>query len=127
MAADTTAKAALCLQISNSQVLFSDFKPLIVTHVNEIWQYSWDTEINNNFHKVQPYQPVIKSLIVYTLPRKDEVVIHRPYGTHASDTFTPVEKRTVTIVQFLSNTINSGTHIACLSPSFCFQKMPLFS
>ena len=73
-AADATAKAALCLQVSNSKVPYSDFKPLITVHANRKWQELWDTEINNKLHGIEP---MIKSASLCKLPRRDEVIIHR--------------------------------------------------
>ena len=84
-AADATAKAALCLQISNSQIPHTDFKPLISSYVNSCWQQCWNTENNNKLHAIQP---TIKPVVLVRLPRRDEVLIHRlrvghTYLTHS--------------------------------------------
>jgi ribonuclease HI len=89
-AADATAKAALCLQVSNSKVPYSDFKPMITAHANKLWQHSWDTETNNKLHKVQP---IIKPSILYKLSRRDEVIIHRLRIGHTHLTHSYLLKR----------------------------------
>ena len=89
-AADATAKAALCLQVSNSKVPYSDFKPLITAHANKMWQQLWDTEINNKLHKIQP---IIKPSNLYKLPRRDEVIIHRLRLGHTHLTHSYLLKR----------------------------------
>ena len=90
-AADATAKAALCLQVSNSKVPYSDFKPLIIAHANKMWQQLWDTEINNKLHKIQP---IIKPSNLYKLPRRrDEVIIHRLRLGHTHLTHSYLLKR----------------------------------
>ena len=88
--ADATAKAALCLQVSNSKVPYSDFKPLITAHANKTWQQLWDAEINNKLHKIQP---IIKSSNLYKLPRRDEVIIHRLRLGHTHLTHSYLLKR----------------------------------
>ena len=72
--ADNEAKAALSLQPSNLPVPYTDFKPLIYNYINKRWQQSWDTEINNKLHHIQPQ---IVSEPVLHLPRRDEILIHR--------------------------------------------------
>jgi ribonuclease HI len=73
-AADATAKAALSLRVSLSPVPYCDFKPLIGTYVNSLWQKSWDGETHNKLHRLQP---VIGQYRHGKLTRRDEVVIHR--------------------------------------------------
>lgn len=73
-AADATAKAALSLQMSMSPVPYSDFKPLVCTYVNSVWQKRWDGETNNKLHRLQP---VVGTYRHGKLTRRDEVVIHR--------------------------------------------------
>jgi hypothetical protein len=48
-AANATAKAAICLQISNSLIPYSDLKPLISSHLNNCWQQSWKQKPITNF------------------------------------------------------------------------------
>ena len=70
---DACAKAALSLQMTMSTVPYSDFKPLIGTYIQSLWQTSWNGEINK-FHRIQP---VIGSFKRLNLTRRDEVIIHR--------------------------------------------------
>lgn len=84
-AADATAKAALCLQKSNSLVPYSDFKPLINTYAIKCWQQSWNAELDNKLHKIQNS---VNSSVQYKLARRDEVILHRlrvghTYLTHS--------------------------------------------
>jgi hypothetical protein len=73
-AVDATAKAALNLSIAGSYIPYSDFKPLINSYVAAKWQQSWDAEVCNKLHGVQPRTGSAKA---YRLPRRDEVIIHR--------------------------------------------------
>jgi hypothetical protein len=73
-AADATAKAALSLQLCETTVPYSDFKPLVAIYVKGVWQKSWDGENNNKLHCIKP---VIGPFAKTSLPRRDEVVIHR--------------------------------------------------
>jgi ribonuclease HI len=74
VAVDAAAKAALNLPIAVSYIPYSDFKPLINSYVATKWQQSWDAEVRNKLHGVQPR---IGSARAYRLPRRDEVIIHR--------------------------------------------------
>lgn len=83
--ADSEAKAALQLPVSKLPVPHTDFVALIKSYVDKLWQQSWDTEANNKLHSIQP---LIHSLPVYKLPRRDERLIHRlrvghTYLTHS--------------------------------------------
>ena len=78
-AADATTKAALCLEISNSLIPYSDLKPLITSHLNNCWQQSWNAETNNKLHRIQP---LIRPPKLVHLPRRDEVIIHRLHVDH---------------------------------------------
>jgi hypothetical protein len=53
-AADATAKAALSLQLCETMVPYSDFKPLVAIYVKGVWQKSWDIENNNKLHCIKP-------------------------------------------------------------------------
>ena len=71
---DAAAKAALCLPEGGTPVPCSDFYPVINAHIQSRWQQSWNTEINNKLHKIQP---VLRQSKPYHLPRRDELLIHR--------------------------------------------------
>jgi len=73
-AVDAAAKAALNLPESTVVVPYSDFYPVINTRIKQCWQRSWDTEVNNKLHSIEP---VIKPSKAYHLPRRDELLIHR--------------------------------------------------
>jgi ribonuclease HI len=74
VAADAAAKAALTLFPASSAIPYSDFKPVINSYAAAKWQKSWDAEVSNKLHKIQPR---IGSSRVYRLPRRDELIIHR--------------------------------------------------
>jgi ribonuclease HI len=74
VAVDAAAKAALNLPIAVSNITYSDFKPLVNSYVATKWQQSWDAEVCNKPHGVQPR---IGSASACRLPRRDEVIIHR--------------------------------------------------
>lgn len=83
--ADCEAKAALQLPASSLPVPYTDFVGLIKSYVNRRWQQSWDTEANNKLHGIQP---LIQTLPIHSLPRRDERLIHRlrlghTYLTHS--------------------------------------------
>jgi kelch-like protein 2/3 len=73
-AADTAAKAALLMPISKLTLPYSDYLPLIRTHVLKQWQSSWSLETENKLHAIEPTVTIVKS---YRLPRRDEIIIHR--------------------------------------------------
>ena len=73
-AADTAAKAAALMPISNLTLPYSDYFPLIRTHVLKQWQSSWSLETENKLHAIEPTVNITKS---NRLPRRDEIVIHR--------------------------------------------------
>jgi hypothetical protein len=72
--ADATAKAALSLQLSENMIPYSDFKPLVAVYEKGVWQKSWDGQNNIKLHCIKP---VIGPFAKTSLPRRDEVVIHR--------------------------------------------------
>jgi hypothetical protein len=73
-AVDAVAKSSVSLPISNAEIPHTDFKPLISSHVKTCWQLCWNWDTNNKLFKIQP---VIKSVTVNRLPRRDEILIHR--------------------------------------------------
>jgi hypothetical protein len=73
-AADATAKAALCLPVSDIHVPHTDFKTLVFSYTSSRWQQSSSTEKDNKLHKIQP---TIKPVVINRLPCRDEVTIHR--------------------------------------------------
>ena len=66
-AADTAAKAAELMPISNLTLSYSDYLPLIRTHVLNQWQSSWSLETENKLHAIEPMVNITKS---YRLPRR---------------------------------------------------------
>ena len=62
------------MPISNLTLLYSDYLPLIRTHVLKQWQSSWSLETENKLHAIEPTVNETKS---YRLPRRDEIIIHR--------------------------------------------------
>ena len=73
-AADTAAKAAVHMPISDLTSPCSDYFPLIRIHVLKQWQSSWSLETGNKLHGLEPTVNITYS---YRLPRRDEVIIHR--------------------------------------------------
>ena len=73
-AADTAAKAAVLMPINNLTLPYSDYFPLIRTHVLKQWQSSWSLETENKLLAIEPTVNITKS---YWLPRRDEIIIHR--------------------------------------------------
>jgi ribonuclease HI len=84
IAVDAIAKAGVSIPISNAEIPHTDFKPLISSNVKSCWQLCWNSDTNKLFK----IQPVIKSVIVNRLPRRDEILIDRlrvrhTYLTHS--------------------------------------------
>ena len=73
-AADTSAKAALLMPVSNLTLPHSDYFALIRNYVLSQWQTSWSLETQNKLHAVEPKVNLTKS---YRLSRRDEIIIHR--------------------------------------------------
>jgi hypothetical protein len=73
-AADTAAKAALLVPVSNVTLPYSDYFPLIRTHVLNQWQASWslETQFVNKLHATEPMVNTTKS---YRLPHREERII----------------------------------------------------
>ena len=72
--ADSAAKSALDLDISNDTVPYTDFKPLIREYTTALWEARWDGQETNKLHEIQPhlgYHPLLQ----YT--RRESVVLHR--------------------------------------------------
>jgi ribonuclease HI len=88
--ADSEAKAALQLPVTNLPVPHADFVGLIKSYVDKRWQQSWDTEVHNKLHGIQP---LIHTLPMYNLPRRDERLIHRLRVGHTHLTHSFVLKK----------------------------------
>ena len=73
-AADNAAKAALLMPVTNLTIPYSDYYPLIRTHVLKQWQSSWNLETQNKLHAIEPSVNITR---MYHLPRRDEIIIHR--------------------------------------------------
>ena len=73
-AADTAAKAALLMPVSNLTLPYSDYFPLIRTRALNQWHSSWSLETQNKLHAIEPTVNITKS---YRLPCRDEIIIHR--------------------------------------------------
>jgi hypothetical protein len=72
-AADTAAKAALLLPMSNLTVPHSDYCSLKRIHVLKQGQQSWDSETQNKLQIIEPKLNVINDY----RPQRDEIIIHR--------------------------------------------------
>ena len=60
-AADTAAKAAVLMPLSNLTLPYSDYFPMIRTHVLKHWQSSWSLETENKLHAIEPTVNITKS------------------------------------------------------------------
>jgi hypothetical protein len=65
---DALAKAGVSLPVTNAEITRTDFNPLISSHVKNGWLLCRNSDTNNKLFKIQP---VIKSVIVNRLPRRD--------------------------------------------------------
>jgi len=72
-AADSAAKDALLLPVSNLTVPHSDYKSLIRLHALRQWQLRWNCETENKLHSIEPRVNVMN---MFRLPRRDEIIIH---------------------------------------------------
>ncbi|GFS05578.1 ribonuclease HI [Elysia marginata] len=60
---DELAKLALNQEIHNDkQVIWSDLKLKVNTHVEQLWQTDWDTEVDNKLHEIRL---ILKERLVY--------------------------------------------------------------
>ncbi|GFR58237.1 RNA-directed DNA polymerase from transposon X-element [Elysia marginata] len=49
------AKLALNQEINDGkQVIWSDLKIKVNTHLEQLWQTDWDTEVDNKLHEIRP-------------------------------------------------------------------------
>ena len=73
--ADKAAKAALELDISPSEVPYSDFKQSIYSSIQLQWQLDWNELIENKLNKIKPD---LGGFISYgETPRRDQIVFTR--------------------------------------------------
>ena len=72
--ADSAAKQALQLPITDFKIPYTDLKALIREYVKHLWQIDWNENVNNKLHKINPIISKTQSVI---LKRRDEVVITR--------------------------------------------------
>jgi len=82
--ADSAAKDALLLPLSNLTIPHSDYKSLIRLQAIRQWQLRWTCETENKLHSIEPRVNVIN---IFRLPCRDEIIIHRlrirhTYHTH---------------------------------------------
>ena len=82
-AVDQEAKDALNDPIDNCTIPFSDFKPLILKYVTDLWQSHWDQQTSNKLFEIQPI--VGKSNFNFG-NRKDQVVLTRCRIGHSRTT-----------------------------------------
>ncbi|GFR68182.1 RNA-directed DNA polymerase from transposon X-element [Elysia marginata] len=74
---DELAKLALNQEIhDNKHVIWSDLKLKVNTHLEQLWQTDWDTEVDNKLHEIRPN---LKERLVYDerLNRNQETVVSR--------------------------------------------------
>jgi len=74
LAADSAAKAALILPVSNLTVPDSDYNSLLRTQALKQWQLRWNFETQNKLHAIEPRVNVIN---LFCLTCQDEIIIHR--------------------------------------------------
>ena len=73
--ADKAAKAALELEVSQSEIPHSDFKPLIYKAIQLQWQLDWNELVDNKLNKIKPD---LGGLLRYDqTPRRDQIVFTR--------------------------------------------------
>ena len=73
--ADVEAKAALQLDFSDCKVPHNDFKNMVSSYLNKLWQNQWD---ESTLNKLQPVKRSIGDTKFKGITnRRDEVVLHR--------------------------------------------------
>jgi hypothetical protein len=123
-AADATAKAALNLQLCETTVPYSDFKPLVAIYIKGIWQKSWDIENNNKLHNIKP---VIGPFAKTSLPRRDEVVIHRLRFGHTHLTHGYLLRRELAPVCDTCHVLFTVEHILLLCSTYAPSRKKFFA
>ena len=83
--ADSAAKQALLLPITDFKIPYTDLKASIVEYIKQLWQIDWDGNVNNKLHGINPVVSKTQNVI---LKRRDEVGITRcrigyPRVTHS--------------------------------------------
>jgi hypothetical protein len=123
-AADATAKAALSLQLYETTVPYSDFKPLVAIYVKGVWQKSWDGENNNKLYYIKP---VIGPFAKTSLPRRDEVVIHRLRFGHTHLTHGYLLRRELAPVCYTCHVPLTVEHILLLCSAYASSRKKFFA
>jgi hypothetical protein len=72
--ADSAAKQALQLPITDFKIRYTGLKASIREYVKYLWQTDWNEIINNKLHGINPIVSETQNVI---LKRQDEVVIAR--------------------------------------------------
>jgi hypothetical protein len=73
--ADSTAKAALSIGITDFKVPYIDIKSKIEAHFSKLWQEHWNSVLFNKLKVAKPNVGATKFIDVHR--RKDETVLHR--------------------------------------------------
>ena len=118
---DHLAKSALQQPVNRNYFsIYSDFKPLVKTYIQRIWQEDWDTEINNKLHEIIPNlnekPPSVK------LPRKEETIMHRLRIGHTWLTHCFILKKEPLPICVSCNTNLSVKHILLECTDFDQQR-----
>ncbi|GFR64688.1 RNA-directed DNA polymerase from transposon X-element [Elysia marginata] len=83
---DELAKLALKQVMPvHKQVIWSDLKPKVNTHLEQFWLADWDTEVNNKLHESRPNLKE-KLVSVGRVNRKRETVVSRLRIGHSRTT-----------------------------------------
>ena len=74
-AADRAAKTALGLPITEMEIHYSDFKPLIKYYIDQLWQVRWRQQTRNKLYTIRPQ--IQKRILHRNLNRREEIVLTR--------------------------------------------------
>lgn len=121
---DTEAKAALSLLPSNLPVPYTDFNHLINTYVTHRWQLQWNAEVGNKLHHIQPS---IHPLPSVSLPRRDEILIHRLRVGHTHLTHRHLLRREAAPLCSHCHLPLTVEHILLTCPQYTVQRASCFN
>jgi kelch-like protein 2/3 len=123
--ADDAAKAALALPQSKVLIPYSDFKPMIASHIIRQWQVIWDQETNNKLHAISPAVNSTRPLL--NKSRHDEVVLHRARIGHTHITHAYLLNREAPPVCALCQCPLTVEHILVTCVAFTLVRSKLYT
>ena len=123
--ADIAAKKALQNPKSDMTIPFSDFRHNISNYIKNCWQNTWNTEIHNKLHYINPRAGL--GVPLHSLSRREDVVMTRLRLGHTHLTHTHILSNSPSPVCSACGTDLTVNHILLTCPVLDTHRNPLSS